>query len=104
MDANEKQKPATKIYQACKIHEVSSKATSNDEGIRYFWSDDNLKEVELGILKRANTLEDLAQLLGLDPAAAHASIERWNSQCGRGADEDFGRPSGSMMPLKTPPF
>ena len=27
------------------------KPTSNDEGVRYVWSDDNMKEVELGIIK-----------------------------------------------------
>ena len=29
------------------------KATSNDEGLRYDWSDNNLKEVENGIIQRA---------------------------------------------------
>lgn len=80
------------------------KATSNDEGIRYYWSDDNLKEVELGILKRADTLEGLAMQLGLEPEAVAASIARWNEQCARGADGDFGRPHGTMSPIRTPPF
>ena len=80
------------------------KATSNDEGIRYAWSDDNLKEVGLGILKRADTLEELARLLGLDAARTRRSVERWNEQCERGADEDFGRPATSMTPVRTPPY
>ena len=80
------------------------KATSNDKGIRYDWSEDNLKEVKLGILKRADTLEGLAIQLGIEPEAVVASIGRWNEQCGRGRDEDFGRPGGTMMPVRTPPF
>ncbi len=80
------------------------KATSNDQGIRYYWSDDNLKEVELGILKRADTLEGLAIALGLEPEAVMASVTRWNEQCARGSDEDFGRPGGTMTPIRTPPF
>ena len=80
------------------------KATSNDKGIRHYWSDDNLKEVELGILKRADTLEGLAIALGLEPEALVASVSRWNEQCGRGRDEDFGRPGGTMTPVRTPPF
>ena len=80
------------------------KATSNDEGIGYYWSDDNLKEVGLGILKRADTVEQLARVLGLDPASTLASIERWNLQCARGADEDFGRPATSMTPIRKPPY
>ena len=80
------------------------KATSNDRGIRYYWSEDNSKEIELGILKRADTLEALANILGLDPGAATRSIARWNELCARGADEDFGRPGGTMVPIATPPF
>ena len=80
------------------------KATSNDEGIRYYWSDDNLKEVELGILKRADTLEGLAIKLDLDPGALAESVSRWNEQCAGGGDVDFGRPAGTMVPIRTPPF
>jgi succinate dehydrogenase/fumarate reductase flavoprotein subunit len=80
------------------------KATSNDEGIRYDWSDDNLKEVELGIIKRADTLAGLARLLGIDAAAFEHSVARWNALCERGGDEDFARPAGSMTPINTPPY
>ena len=80
------------------------KPTSNDEGVRYAWSEDNLKEVELGILKRADSLSDLASILGLNVAALERSVARWNSLCERGRDDDFGRPPGSMMPIAVPPF
>jgi succinate dehydrogenase/fumarate reductase flavoprotein subunit len=80
------------------------KATSNDAGIRYEWSDDNLKEVELGILKRADTLEGLAAALGLEPGSVRASVSRWNELCAAGGDADFARPAGSMTPIMQPPF
>jgi succinate dehydrogenase/fumarate reductase flavoprotein subunit len=80
------------------------KATSNDPGVRFEWSEDNLREVELGIITRADTLEGLAIALGLDPEALAASIGRWNEQCASGADLDFGRPGGTMMPIVKPPF
>jgi len=80
------------------------KATSNDEGVRYEWSDDNLKEVENGILIQANTLEALAQKLGLDAQAVITGVARWNDQCARGEDADFGRPGGSMTPITQSPF
>ena len=80
------------------------KATSNDQGIRYDWSDDNLKEVELGILKRADTLEGLASQLGLPPDEVRASVTRWNDQCAVRRDDDFSRPGGTMTPIRTPPF
>ena len=80
------------------------KAASNDVGLRYDWSDDNLKEVENGILVRAETLAGLAERLGLDAAAVQASVGRWNAQCAAGSDDDFRRPAGSMQPIHEPPF
>ena len=80
------------------------KATSNDEGIGYEWSNDNLKEVELGILKRADTLAALAVQLGIDAQPFEESIARWNALCDSGRDLDFERPAGSLTPIKTPPF
>ncbi|MEX2034993.1 MAG: FAD-dependent oxidoreductase [Xanthobacteraceae bacterium] len=80
------------------------KPTSNDEGVRYTWSDDNLKEIELGIIKRADSVSDLACVLGIDGAALEQSVARWNALCKHGRDEDFERPPGSMMPIEAPPF
>lgn len=80
------------------------KATSNDEGLRYDWSSDNLKEVGNGILKRADTLQQLAALLGLDAAAVQASVTRWNAQCAAGNDDEHHRPANSMLPIVQGPF
>jgi len=80
------------------------KATSNDEGLRYDWSSDNLKEVGNGILKRADTLEQLAAMLGLDAAAMTASVARWNAQCAAGRDDEHHRPANSMLPILKAPF
>ncbi len=80
------------------------KPTSNDEGLHYEWSEDNLREVDNGILKRADTLDELARLLDIDGAAVAASVARWNAQCAAGGDDDFSRPAGSMVPITQPPF
>lgn len=40
----------------------------------------------------------------MDPAVAESSIARWNAQCDKAVDEDFGRPPGSMARIDTPPF
>jgi succinate dehydrogenase/fumarate reductase flavoprotein subunit len=78
--------------------------TSNDKDLYYEWSADNKKEVELGILKTASTLSELAQKLGADPHSFEANIARWNEMCRAGNDGDFGRPSGTMVAINTPPF
>ena len=78
--------------------------TYNDRGVNFTWSTDNLKEVELGILKTANTIEDLAGYIGCDAGQLRSSIDRWNEICAAKKDAEFGRPAGSMMPIRHPPF
>lgn len=77
---------------------------SNDESITFEWSEDNLREVEAGYIKRADRLEALAAVLGIDPENLTESVERWNRLCDEGLDRDFHRPRGTMMPIKAPPF
>ncbi|HEV8023173.1 MAG TPA: FAD-binding protein [Candidatus Lustribacter sp.] len=78
--------------------------TFNNADLAFDWSHDNLREVELGILKKADTPAELARAIGCDPAAMEATLAHWNDLCRAGRDADFGRPPGSMMPLDTPPY
>jgi succinate dehydrogenase/fumarate reductase flavoprotein subunit len=70
----------------------------------YHWSKDNLREVENGLLKRADSIEKLAGIIGVEPAAFAASVERWNRFCAEGRDAEFGRPPLSMLPIAKPPY
>ncbi len=78
--------------------------TYNDRNMSFTWSRDNLKEVELGILKKAATIEELADKIGCDRAALTETIARWNEMCLKRKDRDFGRPAGTMMPIAHSPF
>jgi len=54
---------------------------------------------------RADTLDELADKLGIeDKAAFLATIERYNQLCEAGKDEDFGKDAKWMNPIKTAPF
>jgi succinate dehydrogenase/fumarate reductase flavoprotein subunit len=77
---------------------------TNDHQYAYDWSEDNTKELELKILRRANSIEQLAAEIEVDPLALKSSIERWNALCDRGVDEDYGRPAGTMMKIDQPPY
>jgi succinate dehydrogenase/fumarate reductase flavoprotein subunit len=77
---------------------------TNDHEYAYDWSGDNRKEVALGILHQAATLDELAAKIGVDAAILGATLERWNALCDQGTDADFGRPSGTMMRIDTPPY
>ncbi|MCL1847582.1 MAG: FAD-binding protein [Coriobacteriia bacterium] len=53
---------------------------------------------------RADTLEELANIVGLDYNKMKAGIDRYNSLCDSGDDVDFGRPAAQMTKIDTPPF
>ncbi len=77
----------------------------NDPDIApYEWSDDNLKEVELGILKRAGSVAELARAMGVAEATLAATLERWNHLCESGAPDALGRPAATRRPVSQPPF
>ena len=58
-----------------------------------------------GQLYRADTLEKLAGLMGVDAATFTAEIERYNDFARSGADTDFGRTNFTEhSPIENPPF
>ena len=78
--------------------------THNQVGLDFSWSDDNLREIELGIIKKAESVEELAKLLRVDPNVLQVTLDRWNELCGKRRDLDFGRPPGTMTRINTPPY
>src|SRR5262249_72773 len=58
---------------------------------RYDWSRDNSAELAKGWIKTAESLEALASVLGLDPAALVVTVDGWNGCCAGRCDTDFGR-------------
>lgn len=70
----------------------------------YQWSQDNLAEIERGWVLQADTLEELAVRLRIDPSILSHTVGRWNDQCAAERDPDFGRLPESMMPIASPPF
>ena len=76
----------------------------NDREVDYQWSEDNSKEVEEGILKRADTPGELAEIIGVDPDALEETVAGWNEICRTKTDAAFGRPGGTMMMLRRPPY
>lgn len=60
--------------------------------------------VEEGTCIKANTIEELATAMGMDPAVLSATVERYNELCAKGDDEDFGKEPWRMRPVAEPPF
>ena len=49
-------------------------------------------------------MADLAGRFNLDADALKAAVDCYNELCGEGADSDFGKAAGLMVPIETPPF
>jgi succinate dehydrogenase/fumarate reductase flavoprotein subunit len=86
-----------------KLGRIANPLTAHPDH-RYQWSADNRAEVEQGWIKRAANLEELAGWFDLPADALRRTIERWNEAVAAGADPDFRRPPGTIVPIRKPPF
>ena len=57
-----------------------------------------------GEIMKADTLEELAGLMGVDADALAATVERYNTYCAEGVDEDYGKPAELLIPVQQAPF
>ena len=62
------------------------------------------KCIENGVAFKANTLEELVELIGLPKEQTLASISRYNELAELGSDHDFGKTSSRLFPLVQAPF
>ena len=62
------------------------------------------REVASGDYLRADTLGELAGLLGVPADALQKTVDRYNGWCDKGHDDDFGVPARFLSPVRKPPF
>ena len=55
-------------------------------------------------LVTADTIEGLAEAMGVDAATLKATIERYNAIPEKGVDEDFGKPVANVTPINQAPY
>lgn len=69
------------------------------------WTEPLIDEmVAAGRVRRAQTLEDLARLLAVDPKGLLASVDRYNDAARRGDDAEFGKDAKFLREIASPPF
>lgn len=61
-------------------------------------------KVAAGSMYKADTLEDLAQQMGVNYEGLKASLDRYNELCDAGEDVDFHKRPELMVPIRTAPF
>lgn len=62
------------------------------------------KDIESGLMFKADTLEALAEAVGMPADAFVEQVERYNSYCASGVDEEYSMPADQMYPVTEPPF
>lgn len=67
------------------------------------WSADNMRELEAGVIVKADTIRELAQKIGVDPDGLEATVNAWNADVAQGRDSQFGRKNG-LAPIAKAPF
>ncbi|MEC4272105.1 FAD-dependent oxidoreductase [Adlercreutzia sp. R25] len=76
-----------------------------DEGDSgYLWSEDNQAELAKGWILQGNTIEELAQQMGVDPTALSATVANYNQMASAGEDTELGRAAEAMQPLGDGPY
>ena len=70
----------------------------------YRWSADNSTEVAKGWIKRADTIDDLARDIGVDPTVLTDTLRRYNADCHAGNDSQYDRDPATLVALERPPF
>lgn len=91
-----------------------SSVVSSGSSVGYDFVDwvDNQDGVDKGWIIKADTLEELAQMINDDPENRHmmeaenltAAQQRFNGFCAAGEDGDFARTPDTMGPVDAPPF
>jgi fumarate reductase flavoprotein subunit len=62
------------------------------------------RDVENGVTLRADSIDELANLIGVEPETLQSTINRYNELCAKGVDDDFFKESQWMTSIDTPPY
>lgn len=80
----------------------ADKYTTVLNGFKLGYVTDQMVEEQATV--KADSIEELAGKMKLDPATVKAEIDRYNELCHKGHDDDFGKMPERMFPVENPPF
>ncbi len=87
----------------CRLFPFPNGAQSNRD-FDSVWAQMTTDYVDEGYVIKADTLEELAEGLGLPVEEFTATVERYNELCKKGEDEDYGKEAHRLTPVDTAPF
>jgi fumarate reductase flavoprotein subunit len=62
------------------------------------------KAMDYEVAWKADTLEDLARQLSIDPAKLKETVDRYNSYCAAGSDPDYHKDATFLVPIDRGPY
>ncbi|CAM3184391.1 FAD-dependent oxidoreductase [Prescottella defluvii] len=68
------------------------------------WSRDNSLEIEKGWIRRADSIAELAEIIGVAPQTLERTVEQYNAACAAGVDDHFGRDPQTLGAVSQAPF
>ncbi len=72
--------------------------------IEHDWKEGAKRGIAEGRIKQADTLEELASQLGLDPSIVTSNVDQWNEQVAASPENVDGIPAAWLHPIQDPPF
>ncbi|MDO4649639.1 MAG: FAD-binding protein [Eubacteriales bacterium] len=87
----------------CRLFPFDNGALSNRD-FDSVWDQMMTDHVDEGYLIKADTLEELAEGLGIPADNFVETVERYNELCKKGVDEDYGKEKHRMTPVDKAPF
>ena len=105
MDANYESTVALTDQGACRRPMTPDKANIDRVQGPHDWREGVVDGLEMGLIKKADTLAELAEQLGIDPDILEKAVADWNELCASGASEPVkGFKPQWLIPITDPPF
>lgn len=98
------QKIAPTFDQQCCRHLIVPTMAGIDRVAEKDWTIGAQRGIDNGIIKQGDTIEEVAEQLGIDPSVARQAVEDWNALCASGADDAYGVPTAWLHPIQDAPF
>jgi succinate dehydrogenase/fumarate reductase flavoprotein subunit len=86
------------------MYTIFDQATLEAGPIFKTFSEDNSAEIEKGLIVKADSIAELAEKIGYDPAVLTATVEEYNKAVKSGNDLLFNRPADTMEPIERGPY
>ncbi len=88
--------------------EFATEGPLTSANMSYWFTENSQRQIDLdvenGITLKCDTLEELAEAMGVDADVLAETVAHYNEVCAEGADHEFYKPAKWLQTVDTPPF